>query len=230
MANKYKHLAHQKRKCRVVAKGKGRCHYCKWLVSTKKEDVRSPLYATRDHQIPLSKGGKNSMSNIVLCCRECNEKKGNMMPGEFWRRLHWSEINYEAAFKKDCFADAALAFCRECLGWGEGAAYAGENRIVNGSSLQVDFKFASPRAAMRTVLGWCDENDAMLETSYYKGTNMARVRLQKDSLDGDNGEWQESENLMQAIFWACVEAARKKTATTANARGLALGDEALRRH
>ena len=227
MVNKYKASAHQKRNRHLLLRSDGRCHYCKRLVSTRKEDVRSPLYATRDHQIPLSKGGKNVRWNIVLCCRECNEKKGNMMPGEFWQRLHTGGINYEADFKRDCFADSALAFCRECLGWGEAAAYAGGSRIVNGRSSQGDLKFTSVRAAMSTVRRWCDENDAVLETCYYKGTNMARVKLGKDSLRDGVGEWQESENQIQAILWACVEAARKRAAAMARADGQRSGENGL---
>ncbi len=34
--------------------------------------------ATFDHKIPVSHGGKNVMSNLVLCCRECNVQKSNL--------------------------------------------------------------------------------------------------------------------------------------------------------
>lgn len=33
---------------------------------------------TMDHIIPLSKGGRSRKSNLVLCCKPCNQKKGNM--------------------------------------------------------------------------------------------------------------------------------------------------------
>lgn len=43
------------------------CHYC---VGARAETI--------DHKIPLSKGGDGSKENCVPCCRECNERKGNM--------------------------------------------------------------------------------------------------------------------------------------------------------
>lgn len=44
---------------------------------------RKLLLATIDHRMPLSKGGDNNITNLVLACYECNQKKGNMMPGDF---------------------------------------------------------------------------------------------------------------------------------------------------
>lgn len=44
-----------------------RCYYCK----QKFEKL------SVDHYIPLSKGGKNSIDNIVPACLSCNCKKGN---------------------------------------------------------------------------------------------------------------------------------------------------------
>jgi hypothetical protein len=212
VVNKYKSLSREKR--RLISKGNGRCHYCKREVSVDRKDFHSPHYATRDHYIPLSKGGKNAMSNIVLCCRECNQKKGNMMPGEFWRRRHMAEVDYEAAFKKDCLGDAARAFCQECLGWGEAAAYAGDSHIVNGSWSQGNLNFTSWKPAMSAVHVWCDKNDAVLETRYSNGTNGARVKTRMELPEDVMAEWQESENLLHAIFMACVEAAREKSAVS----------------
>ncbi len=34
---------------------------------------------TKDHIIPLSKGGQNTKENIVPACRSCNSKKNNKM-------------------------------------------------------------------------------------------------------------------------------------------------------
>lgn len=35
---------------------------------------------TRDHVIPISKGGKDRWSNVVTACRHCNTKKANRIP------------------------------------------------------------------------------------------------------------------------------------------------------
>jgi 5-methylcytosine-specific restriction endonuclease McrA len=45
------------------------CHYCgKWIF---------PTNATLDHIVPRSRGGDNSLSNLLLCCRGCNQGKGS---------------------------------------------------------------------------------------------------------------------------------------------------------
>ncbi len=35
---------------------------------------------TRDHVIPLSRGGRDRWSNVVSACRQCNTRKGNRTP------------------------------------------------------------------------------------------------------------------------------------------------------
>lgn len=45
------------------------CHYCGcWIF---------PTNATLDHVVPRSRGGNNSLSNLLLCCRSCNQSKGS---------------------------------------------------------------------------------------------------------------------------------------------------------
>lgn len=51
-----------------------KCGYCG---SSRKE--RYEL----DHIVPKSLGGTDSVSNLVVCCRECNTAKGNMTVAEF---------------------------------------------------------------------------------------------------------------------------------------------------
>lgn len=40
-----------------------------------------------DHRVPLSKGGSNNISNIVLACPKCNLSKGAKLPTDFIGRL-----------------------------------------------------------------------------------------------------------------------------------------------
>lgn len=47
------------------------CPYCKKYVEDNEVSV--------DHKIPRSRGGRNIISNIVLCCRQCNTDKGNQL-------------------------------------------------------------------------------------------------------------------------------------------------------
>lgn len=37
----------------------------------------------RDHQIPISRGGSNDITNIVPACRSCNRRKHAKTPDEF---------------------------------------------------------------------------------------------------------------------------------------------------
>lgn len=45
-----------------------------------------PEKLTMDHFIPLSKGGKHDISNIVPACMFCNTSKNNQMPLDFMKK------------------------------------------------------------------------------------------------------------------------------------------------
>lgn len=55
-----------KLRLRVFKRDKYKCVYC----GSKKK-------ITLDHVIPHSNGGKTELNNLVTCCNECNNKKGN---------------------------------------------------------------------------------------------------------------------------------------------------------
>jgi HNH endonuclease len=58
-----------------------RCHYChKPLVLVPKEGYET---VTKDHLTPTSRGGANTIDNIVPACFECNRRKGPMTEQEF---------------------------------------------------------------------------------------------------------------------------------------------------
>jgi 5-methylcytosine-specific restriction endonuclease McrA len=47
------------------------CHYC----DVKLYEREGP---TVDHKVPKARGGKNTIDNLVACCRWCNCAKGDM--------------------------------------------------------------------------------------------------------------------------------------------------------
>ncbi len=71
-----------KRKC-----ARGKCYYCERQVL--------PGALTMDHIVPIIRGGKSTRNNIVTACKECNNKKKNLLPVE------WEE--YQAHLKKEEF-------------------------------------------------------------------------------------------------------------------------------
>ena len=44
-----------------------------------------------EHIIPISRGGPDSMDNIVRACRKCNQQKGGKTPSEFYEG-RWGEM------------------------------------------------------------------------------------------------------------------------------------------
>ena len=55
-----------------------RCMYC----HRGQHDLRSRECLTRDHVVPLSRGGGNEWGNCVTACSSCNTRKGNRLPSE----------------------------------------------------------------------------------------------------------------------------------------------------
>ena len=64
----------------VVAWG-WRCFYCARPVHENAEPIQDSL--TRDHLIPLFRGGSDDIGNIVPACFNCNRIKGTMTIDEF---------------------------------------------------------------------------------------------------------------------------------------------------
>ena len=63
----------------LITRFRGRCVYCGKAVSNEVKQPH-PDAPSRDHFIPLSRGGSRGAKNTVLACYECNQTKGNMDP------------------------------------------------------------------------------------------------------------------------------------------------------
>lgn len=70
-------VSRQRQWLRCLDYFRGRCAYC----LRKPVDGEAPL--TKDHFVPKSKNGRNSGTNIVPACEECNTRKADAHP-EKW--------------------------------------------------------------------------------------------------------------------------------------------------
>ncbi|MDA1082653.1 MAG: HNH endonuclease [Gemmatimonadetes bacterium] len=59
------------------------CQYC----SRTSAQLRPRESLTRDHVVPLSRGGKNSWTNVVTACSSCNTRKAHHLPAEIGMHL-----------------------------------------------------------------------------------------------------------------------------------------------
>ena len=64
----------------LAAEARHTCHYCGVRTRSKMGWRNS---ATRDHRVPLSRGGADAGANVVLACWRCNQVKGHMTEEEF---------------------------------------------------------------------------------------------------------------------------------------------------
>lgn len=72
------------RRKRLWVKQGGLCFWCKQHVPFK--------YATTDHIIPVSKGGRSTSANTVMACFPCNQKKGSKMEARHFEAADQREI------------------------------------------------------------------------------------------------------------------------------------------
>lgn len=61
---------------RALDRSRGCCYYCDKKIAGG--------YVAWDHVLPLVAGGRNSIGNLVPCCRACNSKKSSFLLAE-WR-------------------------------------------------------------------------------------------------------------------------------------------------
>ncbi len=78
----YRRIPHQTRalsRKNILMRDRHICQYCQ------RTGHHSPL--TLDHVVPRSRGGDTSWENLVACCHDCNNRKGNRTPEESGMRL-----------------------------------------------------------------------------------------------------------------------------------------------
>ena len=59
------------------------CQYC----GRHRRELKGREFLTRDHVVPLSRGGGNDWGNVVAACSPCNNRKGNRLPREVGMNL-----------------------------------------------------------------------------------------------------------------------------------------------
>ena len=57
----------------------GACQYCKEPLPRSR--------ATADHKIPRCRYGRDTKENIVAACKSCNQAKGSLSEGQFWKLI-----------------------------------------------------------------------------------------------------------------------------------------------
>lgn len=69
-----------------------RCKYC----GRHRGQLRGREFLTRDHVIPVSRGGENTWENVVTACSPCNNRKASHLPEECGMQLEHTprEPNY----------------------------------------------------------------------------------------------------------------------------------------
>lgn len=69
----------RRRKRVLLAKHAGKCFWCKTELTYET--------ATLDHLEPMSKGGRDRMTNLVIACEPCNRARG------CWAKPHWTVLD-----------------------------------------------------------------------------------------------------------------------------------------
>ncbi len=59
------------------------CAYCRVPTVAHPEPGKRHLERTLDHVVPVSRGGKDELENVVCCCRSCNARKSTRPQREY---------------------------------------------------------------------------------------------------------------------------------------------------
>jgi 5-methylcytosine-specific restriction endonuclease McrA len=82
-----------------------KCAYCRIPISVKS--------VSRDHVLPKSRGGKDTMANVVASCKKCNNRKDAKLPHEAGMVLHVVPGPMTEAQKMEALVKTHRAFERE---------------------------------------------------------------------------------------------------------------------
>lgn len=88
ISNKNMSKGHPKLKRKTYEKYNYTCQYCftylgdKYQMWKERKLTRKRVGLEVDHVIPLSKGGKWELTNLVACCTDCNRAKGDKLLDE----------------------------------------------------------------------------------------------------------------------------------------------------
>lgn len=74
---KWLHLA-RRAKHQAQAAGQTHCPICNTQLDYTRG--RTPTSAEVDHIIPYSRGGTDTIDNVRIICRRCNQRRGNALP------------------------------------------------------------------------------------------------------------------------------------------------------
>lgn len=67
----------------LVRSVKRRCFYCDRECAS-----RGPWRLTKDHKVPVSRGGSDAIDNLAVACKQCNSEKATLTADEYlamWR-------------------------------------------------------------------------------------------------------------------------------------------------
>jgi 5-methylcytosine-specific restriction enzyme A len=65
---------------------KGLCYYCGNRFPSKE--------LTMDHIVPISKGGRTTKGNVVVCCKTCNTEKKSKLLMEWDKYLNGNKLTH----------------------------------------------------------------------------------------------------------------------------------------
>ena len=84
---RYVHVPHRFRRqvtnTFLFARDEYTCQYC----GRHRSELRGRQFLTRDHILPVSRGGENRWDNVVTSCSPCNNRKGGRLPEEAGLKL-----------------------------------------------------------------------------------------------------------------------------------------------